>query len=94
LAVFGIGHVLEAYLLVPKLVGGKIGLHPLAVIFAILAGGELFGFLGVLLALPVASVAMVLLRYAHERYRASELYATGHTVALIMPESPAPADRP
>jgi predicted PurR-regulated permease PerM len=73
--VFIVGNLLEGYVLVPRLVGEKIGLHPVAVIFAILAGGELFGFLGVLLALPVASIAMVLLRYAHERYRASALYA-------------------
>jgi predicted PurR-regulated permease PerM len=73
-AVFVIGQLLEGYVLVPRLVGEKIGLHPVAVIFAVLAGGELFGFLGVLLALPVASILMVVLRYAHERYRASELY--------------------
>jgi predicted PurR-regulated permease PerM len=90
LVVFGVGHVLEAYILVPRLVGEKIGLHPLAVIFAILAGGELFGFLGVLLALPIASVANVLLRYAHERYRASELYATSHGPALVLPGEPPP----
>jgi hypothetical protein len=60
--------------LVPRLVGGKIGLHPVAVIFAVLAGGYLFGFLGVLLALPAASVIVVLLRYLLERYRLSELY--------------------
>ena len=86
LVVFGVGHVLEAYVLVPRLVGEKIGLHPLAVIFAILAGGELFGFLGVLLALPIASVVNVLLRYAHERYRASDLYVTSHASTLMMPE--------
>jgi predicted PurR-regulated permease PerM len=90
LGVFGVGHVLEAYVLVPRLVGEKIGLHPLAVIFAILAFGELFGFLGVLLALPIASVANVVLRYLYERYRASELYATSHAPALIVPESPPP----
>ena len=88
LFVFGFGHVLEAYVLVPRLVGEKIGLHPLAVIFAILAFGELFGFLGVLLALPIASVANVLLRYAYERYRASDLYATSHAPALVVPEPP------
>jgi hypothetical protein len=55
-------------------VGDRIGLHPVAVIFAIMAGGQLFGFLGVLLALPVAAVAMVLLRYGHSRYRQSGLY--------------------
>lgn len=84
--VFVIGQLIEGYVLVPRLVGEKIGLHPVAVIFAVLAGGEMFGFLGVLLALPVASVLMVLLRYANERYRASQLYAH---------ESPeAPADAP
>jgi predicted PurR-regulated permease PerM len=72
--VFVIGQLLEGYVLVPKLVGDKIGLHPVAVIFAVLAGGELFGFLGVLLALPAASVIMVLLRYLVERYRLSDLY--------------------
>lgn len=74
-AVFVVGQLAEGYVLVPRLVGEKIGLHPVAVIFAVLAGGEMFGFLGVLLALPVASVLMVLLRYANERYRASLLYA-------------------
>jgi predicted PurR-regulated permease PerM len=93
LVVFGVGHVLEAYVLVPRLVGEKIGLHPLAVIFAILAGGELFGFLGVLLALPIASVVNVVLRYAHERYRASGLYATSHASALIVPEAPPPGEQ-
>ena len=72
--VFVVGQLLEGYVLVPRLVGGKIGLHPVAVIFAVLAGGYLFGFLGVLLALPAASVIMVLLRYLLERYRLSELY--------------------
>ena len=72
--VFLIGQLLEGYVLVPKLVGDKIGLHPVAVIFAVLAGGYLFGFLGVLLALPAASVILVVLRYAFERYRLSELY--------------------
>jgi predicted PurR-regulated permease PerM len=72
--VFVVGQLLEGYVLVPKLVGDKIGLHPVAVIFAVLAGGYLFGFLGVLLALPAASVIIVLLRYLSERYRMSELY--------------------
>ncbi|TAN05318.1 MAG: AI-2E family transporter [Rhodanobacteraceae bacterium] len=75
LVVFGIGSVLESYILVPKLVGDRIGLHPVAVIFAVLAFGELFGFIGILLALPMASIAMVLLRFLRERYEASALYA-------------------
>jgi predicted PurR-regulated permease PerM len=72
--VFTVGQLLEGYVLVPRLVGGKIGLHPVAVIFAVLAGGHLFGFLGVLLALPAASVVVVLLRYLFARYRESDLY--------------------
>ena len=74
LGVFAIGQTLESFVLVPWLVGDRIGLHPVAVIFAIMAGGQLFGFLGVLLALPVAAVAMVLLRFGHGRYRQSGLY--------------------
>ena len=83
LAVFGAGQVLESSWLTPKLVGGRIGLHPVAVIFAVLAGGQLFGFLGMLLALPVAAIANVLLRYAHERYTHSRLYSGEHPVILL-----------
>jgi predicted PurR-regulated permease PerM len=75
LIVFGVGHSLEGMLLTPWLVGNKIGLHPVVVIFAVLAGGQLFGFLGVLLALPVASVIMVLLRHVHDRYTDSPFYS-------------------
>jgi predicted PurR-regulated permease PerM len=75
LVVFGVGNLLESYVLVPKLVGDRIGLHPVAVIFAVLAFGELFGFIGVLLALPMASIAMVLLRFLRDRYEASTLFA-------------------
>jgi predicted PurR-regulated permease PerM len=74
LIVFVVGQLLEGTVLTPLLVGDRIGLHPVAVIFAILAGGQLFGFVGILLALPVASVVMVLLRHVHELYRGSELY--------------------
>lgn len=75
-AVFMVGQALEGMLLTPLLVGEKIGLHPVAVIFAVLAGGQLFGFVGILLALPVAAVVMVLLRYTHERYVGSTLYGS------------------
>ncbi len=84
LVVFVVGQSLEGYVLVPRLVGEKIGLHPVAVIFAVLAGGELFGFLGVLLALPVASVVMVLLRYAYTRYKASELYRSTEEPMIVV----------
>jgi len=83
-AVFMLGQLLEGMLLTPWLVGDRIGLHPVAVIFAILAGGQLFGFTGVLLALPVAAVIMVLLRHVHDLYKLSELYG----------ESPSGSDEP
>ncbi|HEB57845.1 MAG TPA: AI-2E family transporter [Gammaproteobacteria bacterium] len=72
--VFGIGQALEGMVLTPLLVGDRIGLHPVAVIFAVLAGGQLFGFLGVLLALPVGAVIVVLLRHAHDEYLRSAIY--------------------
>ena len=72
--VFGIGQAVEGMLLTPLLVGDKIGLHPVAVIFAVLAGGQLFGFVGILLALPVAAIIAVLLRHAHQQYLTSSLY--------------------
>jgi predicted PurR-regulated permease PerM len=61
-------------LLTPWLVGDKVGLHPVTVIFAVLAGGQLFGFIGILMALPVASVIRVLLDHAHDKYTDSEFY--------------------
>ncbi len=79
LAVFGVGQTLEGMVLTPKLVGDKVGLHPVVVIFAVLAGGQLFGFLGILLALPVASALNVLLRYADVQYRASHWFLAPQT---------------
>lgn len=75
--VFGIGQLLESFVFTPLLLGDRIGIHPVVVIFAVMAGGQLFGFVGVLLALPVAAVAGVLLRHGHERYLSSRLYAGG-----------------
>jgi predicted PurR-regulated permease PerM len=74
LLVFGVGQSAEGMYLTPKLVGDQIGLHPVTVIFAVLAGGQLFGFLGILLALPVAAALNVLVRHMHQKYRQSELY--------------------
>lgn len=72
--VFGIGQAMEGMVLTPLLVGDRIGLHPVAVIFAILAGGQLFGFTGILLALPVAAVIMVFLRHYYRQYIGSDYY--------------------
>lgn len=73
--VFAIGQMAEGMFLTPKLVGDRIGLHPVAVIFAVLAGGQLFGFVGVLIALPLAAVIAVIMRYVHEQYKSSSMYA-------------------
>jgi predicted PurR-regulated permease PerM len=74
LAVYGVGQIVENYVLVPYLVGDRIGLHPLVVIFALLAFGQLFGFAGVLLALPVSAALLVALRRLRAAYAASPLY--------------------
>jgi len=73
--VFGIGQLLEGFVLTPRLIGERIGLHPLAVIFALLAFGQLLGFVGVLIALPASAVLLVALRRLRQRYVASRLYA-------------------
>lgn len=72
--VFAIGQALETAVLQPRLLGGSVGLHPVWVIFGVLAGGALFGFVGVLLAVPTAAAIGVLVRFAVDRYRLSGLY--------------------
>jgi predicted PurR-regulated permease PerM len=74
LVVWGVGQILESYVLTPKLVGDRVGLSPVTVVFAVMTGGSLFGFLGMLLALPVASVANVLIRHMMKQYTASQFY--------------------
>jgi predicted PurR-regulated permease PerM len=73
-AVFVVGQLLESNVITPRLVGERIGLHPIWVMFALLGGGLLFGFLGVLLAVPAAAVIGVLVRFAIAQYRQSPLY--------------------
>ncbi len=72
--VFGVGQLLESLILTPRLVGERIGLHPLAVIFALLAFGQVFGLVGVLVALPVSAVLLVAIRRVQAGYLASKLY--------------------
>lgn len=69
-ATFSIAQMIEGSFLTPKLVGDRIGLHPVLVIFSVAAGGQLFGFFGILLALPAAAVLSVLVRFAYHRYLA------------------------
>lgn len=85
-AVFAVGQALEGWILQPYFVGDRIGLHPVAVIFAIMAGGQLFGFVGMVLALPVAAVVMVLLRHGHSLYQQSRLYQGDSGPELIVVE--------
>ena len=82
LIVFGIGQLLEGMVLTPLMVGDRIGLHPVAVIFSVLAGGQLFGFVGILLGLPIAAVVMVLLRFAHHNYIKSKMYGDEQDILL------------
>jgi predicted PurR-regulated permease PerM len=72
--VYGVGQMLEGFYLTPRFVGERIGLHPLAVIFALLAFGQLFGFVGVLVALPASAVLLVAMRRLRVGYMASRLY--------------------
>ena len=72
--VYGLGQLVESFFLTPRLVGERIGLHPLAVIFSLLAFGQLFGFIGILVALPVSAVLLVAMRRVRSGYLASGLY--------------------
>ena len=74
LLAFTVGQIIESSVLTPLLVGDRIGLHPVAVIFAVMAGAQLLGFIGILVALPVAAVLAVLLRYAKTLWLESALY--------------------
>lgn len=86
--IFLFGQTLESYFLTPRLVGDRVGLHPVWIIFALLAGGALFGFTGVLLAVPVASVIGVLIRFGISRYLDSALFHGD----MILPEDQSEED--
>ncbi|NNF66914.1 MAG: AI-2E family transporter [Gammaproteobacteria bacterium] len=75
--VFVVAQMIEGMLLTPRLVGDRIGLHPVLVIFAVMAGGQLFGFFGVLLALPAAAVSTVIVRFAYQHYFFHRHYEDG-----------------
>ncbi len=89
-AIFFVGQVVEGNFLTPRLVGDRVGLHPVWVIFALLAGGALFGFVGVLLAVPVAAALGVLVRFLLQRYLESDVYGKGDEPATAADDGPAP----
>ena len=72
--VFGFGQVLESMFLTPKIMGNRIGLHPLFIILAIFAFGKIFGFFGVLLAIPMSAALSVVIRRIYAKYRSSSFY--------------------
>ncbi len=75
------GQLLESYVVTPRLVGERVGLHPVAVIFALAAFGQLFGFVGVLLAVPLAAILLVALRELRTAYVASDFYRGSYNAA-------------
>ncbi|KQP48868.1 hypothetical protein ASG40_17865 [Methylobacterium sp. Leaf399] len=87
-AVFAVGQFLEGNVISPKLVGDSVGLHPVWLMFALLAFGSLFGFIGLLIAVPVAASIGVLVRYALERYLASPLHQAPDPAAPAFPKGP------
>ena len=72
--IYGFGQIIESFFLTPLLVGERIGLHPLAVIFALLAFGQLFGFVGILLALPASAILSVVFGHLRRHYLNSHFY--------------------
>jgi len=83
------GQILESYVITPRLVGERVGLHPVAIIFALAAFGQLFGFVGVLLAVPLAAVLLVALRELRGVYEASAFYRGGYNAGSLDPALPA-----
>ena len=74
MGLYGLGQFLEGFILTPRLVGERIGLHPVVVLFALLLFGKLFGFFGVLLALPISAVSLVMVQYLWSVYTQSNWY--------------------
>ena len=87
--VYLVGQVLESYVITPRLVGDRVGLHPVAVIFVLAAFGQVFGFVGVLLAVPLAAVLLVALRELRDVYEASAFYHGGYNAASVHSAMPA-----
>ena len=74
LVLFVVAHVIEGYILTPKIIGGKIGLHPVWIIFAVFAAGSVFGFIGIIFAIPIAGIIKILLTHIIDYYKSSKIY--------------------
>ena len=88
--VYGLGQLIESLYLTPRLLGERIGLHPLAVIFALMAFGQLFGFFGILAALPASAALLVGLREVREAWLASPVYLGTQPRPIIASERERP----
>ena len=93
-AIFAVGQFVEGNILTPRLVGKSVGLHPVWLLFALSAFGTVFGFVGMLIAVPVAASIGVLTRFAFEQYRASLLYQGKTALAAQTVSPPIPAEAP
>jgi predicted PurR-regulated permease PerM len=87
--VFSAVQAIEGYYLTPRILGGRLNLHPMAVFLGLLIGGKLFGLLGILLAIPVVAVSKVFLLFARELYKGSWFYHDGEDSTMALPEDPA-----
>lgn len=93
-AIFAVGQFIEGNILTPKLVGKSVGLHPVWLLFALSAFGSVFGFVGMLIAVPVAAAIGVLTRFAVEQYRSSLLYRGAEARVLLPEDGPTPPPAP
>jgi predicted PurR-regulated permease PerM len=91
LGIFVLVQILEGYVLTPKILGGRLNLHPMAVFLGLLAGGKLFGLLGIILAIPSIAIGKVFLNFATELYRSSHFYLNGINGAPAA-QPPAPVE--
>jgi predicted PurR-regulated permease PerM len=94
LAIYGVGQFLEANILYPKLVGQSININPVWLMFALFAFALIFGFVGLLLAVPLAAISGVLTRYALSKYRASSLYLGTETTPVLITPPAHPSAKP
>lgn len=89
ISVFAVVQAIEGYFLTPRILGGRLNLHPMAVFLGLLIGGKMFGLLGILLAIPVVAVAKVFLMFAREWYKGSWFYHYGEDTTMALSEDPA-----
>ena len=87
IAIFLMGHLIESYIITPKLIGEKVGLHPVWIIFILMVGGALFGFWGMFFAIPIGAIIGVIIRSLIKIYLASQIYCEVHnSISYVIPD--------